>query len=287
MSDHLFLDFPILQPNGGDFDQSVRYLVEAENDTSIKITHFLSGESFICDLLKKGEALFSVQLLYKGEGIREEHHCSPDTGDESESVSATQIIPKSFSYAPEIIPSIVVCKEKTIRTDPSSGLSELWQSEEPIDLPSYSRIALHAKLTFTSGDISSLMTVSLDEDLKSGTMKTDINIYADEGSIPVTLHCSREIFDELRRVTDSKPKSAKEAMVSAIITQALCSVYGHMHMYRKDSNDGENPDFNSVLQAHLEQLEERTGMNWNDDDFNSSLAATIMHPYAIEALHHE
>lgn len=261
----------------------MQYTVEAENDESIKITHILSGKSFISDLLNRDEAVFSVQLLYRSDGVREEHHCKADI--EIEGIGAVQRITKQFTYAPEIIPSIVVLENKTIRANPDSGLSKLWQSNEQFYIPAYSRIARHAKLTFTSGDISSLMQVSLDEELLSGTMKTDINVYAKEGEIPVVLYCSKNVFDELSRVTDSKPKSAEEAMVSAIITQALCAVYGHMHaIQEKNLSDDENPDLSGVLRAHLEQLQDKTGMSWEDDEFNSGLAATRMRPYAIEAL---
>ena len=286
MSDHLLLDFPVLQPNGGDFGQDIRYTVEAENDESIKITHFLSGKSFVSDLLQRGEAVFSVQLLYRSDGVREEHNCPADIEKQTEGVvGAVQTISKQFTYAPEIMPSIVVIREQTIRANPASGLSNLWQTDEQLYIPAYSRIARHENLTFTSGDISSLMQVSLDEKLLPGTMKTDINLYAKEGEIPVILYCSKGVFDELSRVTDSIPKSVEEAMVNAIITQALCAVYGHMNAVRKrDLIDDENPDLSSVLQAHLEQLEDKTGMNWNDDDFNSGLAATIMRPYAIQTL---
>lgn len=285
MSDHLLLDFPVLQPNGADFVQDVQYTVEAENDESIKITHFLSGKSFISNLLLKGEAVFTVQLLYRSDGVREVHHPLEGIEIQTERVCAVQTIAKRFTYAPEIMPSIVVIKEKTISANSASGLSNLWQTDEHIYIPAYSRIARHAKLTFTSGDISSLMQVSLNEELLPGTMKTDINLYAKEGDIPVILYCSKDVFDELSRVKDSKPKSVEEAMVSAIITQALCAVYGHMHAVQKnDPIDDENSDLSGVLKAHLEQLEEKTGMSWNHDDFNSGLAATKMRPYAIETL---
>ena len=101
------------------------------------------------------------------------------------------------------------------------------------------------------------MEVALDEILNSGTMKTDINVYAEEGEIPVTLYCSKDIFDELTLVTRSIPTNAKEAMASAIITQALCAVYGYIHKEQSRSTNSEegNSDISSVLQAHLEQLQ--------------------------------
>lgn len=285
MSDHLLLDFPVLQPNGGDFVQEVRYKVEAENDKSIKITHLLSGKSFVSDLLQRGEAVFSVQLLYRSDGVREERHCLADSEKQTEGVGAVQTIEKQYSYAPEIMPSIVVIGEQTIRADQASGLSNLWQTNEHLYIPAYSRIARHANLTFTSGDIASLMQVSLDEELRPGTMKTDINPFEKEGKFPVILYCSKDVFDELKRITDSEPKSVEEAMVNAIVTQALCAVYGYMHAEQKKGLDVDgNSDLNGVLQAHLEQLEEKTGIGWNDDNFNSGLAATQMRPYAIQTL---
>ena len=287
MTNQLLLDFPVLQPNSGNFLDSVRYTVEAENDKGIRITHRLTGKSFIGNLLEKREAVFSVQLHYRDNAEREEHHCFCSKYSEEKNVTvATQYIPKIFSYAPEITPSIVVLEEKTIIANLALGLTEFWPSGEQYHIPAYSRIARHEKLTFTSGDISNLMEVALNERLDSGTMKTDINVYAGEGEIPVTLYCSKDIFDELTLVTRSIPKNAKEAMAFAIITQALCAVYGYMHKEQSMSTniEEENSNISSVLQAHLEQLQEKTGMDWGDENFNAGLAATIMHPFAIEAI---
>ena len=287
MTDQLLLDFPVLQPNSGNFLDDVRYTVEAENDEVIKIIHRLTGKSYIGNLLEKREAVFSVQLLYRDNAEREEYHCFCCEYDkENNGIVAAQDIPKAFSYAPEITPSIVVLEEKTIIADLASGLTEFWPTGAKYHIPAYSRIARHEKLTFTSGDISSLMEVSLDEKLDSGTMRTEINEHAGEGEIPVTLYCSKDIFDELTLVTRSIPKNAKEAMASAIITQALCAVYGYMHKEQSMSTNSEeeNSDISSVLQAHLEQLQEKTGMDWSDENFNSGLAATKMHPFVIEAL---
>lgn len=286
MTDQLLLDFPVLQPNSGNFVEDVRYTVEAENYDTIKIKHCLTGKSFIGNLLNKQEALFSAQLLYRDSAEREEHHCFGDIDEKNDRIVAVQDIPKAFSYAPEITPSIVVLKEKKITADLASGLTQFWQNGKQYHIPAYSRIARHEKLTFTSGDISSLMQVSLEENLCSGTMKTEINLHAGEGEIPVTLYCSKDVFDELSRVTRSLPNNAKEAMVSAIITQALCAVYGYMHKEQSKSSNSEDEssDTSSVLQAHLEQLQAKTEMNWNDENFNSGLAATKMHPFVMEAL---
>ena len=288
VNDQLLLDFPVLQPNSGNFLEDVEYTVEAENDgRTIKIAHRLIGRSFICDLLKKSEAVFSVQLLYSDHAKREVYRCDCCDYDKgNDAITAVQEISKAYPYAPEITPSIVLLQEATIIADEYSGLTDFWSGTEHYYIPAYSRIAHHNKLTFTNGDISSLMKVAWEESLDSGTIKTVVEEYSGEGVIPVTLFCSKDVFDELSQVSISKPTNAREAMASAIVTQALCAVYGYMHRVCNENSNDESWESNisSVLRAHLELLIDNTGSDWREENFNPGLAATKMHPYVVDTL---
>ena len=125
------------------------------------------------------------------------------------------------------------------------------------------------------------MEVKCDEKLGYGEMKVSVNEIAGEGETPVSLLCGKGVYDELCKLTPAEPCNAVESMRMAIITQALCAVYAYMQNLPKDDEVG------GVLLAHLEMLEDKTGENWKNEEFNPSLAATKMQPYAIKELYSE
>ena len=294
MNDQLLLDFPVLQPDSGNFLEGVEYTVKAENfERTVKVIHRLAGRSYIYDMIENREAVYSVQLLYQGHAKREVYKCDFSQyvkGDNE--IVAVQEISKTYPYAPEITPSIVLLQEATISADEASGLTEFWPTKEQYYIPAFSRIAYYDKLTFTSGEFSSLMTVVWEESFGPGTFKTVVEEQAQQGQIPVTLLCSKDVYDELTQVSMSKPTNVRETMASAMVTHALCAVYGYMQRkFSEQSNDENNDDWNSnissVLQAHLELLKEKTDSDWSQEGFNPGLAASKMHPFVIEALRND
>lgn len=274
MSNQLILDFPVLQEDSGDFVDAVSYQVEAHRFADkIEITHTLNGSSYISHLISEGVAQFSVRLIYRGSSERHHESCSA-TG-----ACATQTIPLKFSYAPEILPSIVLLDDREIAVDDASGLTDFWAKGSRFFIPKYSRIALGPQLFFTDGGVQSLMRLKSDESLGDGEMKVVVKEAVGEGETPVVLVCGEKVYDCLKKVTASNPITASQSMGSAIITQALCAVYAYM---QNSQNSNSDQEIGGVLKAHLQMLEEKTGTGWNDgDDFNPSLAATKMRPYVI------
>ncbi len=282
MSDNLILDFPVLTEGSGNFLAGVSYRVEASRQNeAITIIHRLKGQSFIRELIQKENAKFFVRVVYRDSSDRQSHECaSKDIVEVSEDeIVATQTIPMTFSYAPEITPSVIVMKDMETS---ASGLSDFWPEDERLNLPKHARIALGEKLRFTGGDISQLMTIKHDKNLSDGEMKVVVNELAGEGETPVTLECGKDVFDELRKVTEAEPSDAIQSMRSAIITQALCAVYAYMQNFMKDSKDNDD-EVSSVLVEHLKELKSK-GEDWGDENFDPSLAATRMRPYAIKAV---
>ncbi|MDD9860023.1 MAG: hypothetical protein OXU40_06200 [Nitrospira sp.] len=288
MSDNLILDFPVLKPSGIDFAEGVSYEVGARQsdgklttDGKLTITHTLKGRSFIQQLIKDGDAKFSVLLLYKDSSERQTYQCPHDeiSIKDDSSIVATQIVPRDFSYAPEIMASIIILKEKDISADASSGLTDFWK-HGVYKIPQYSRIALAPKLKFTRGGVSNLIEVNHAKSLDLGEMKVRVNEQAGEGKKPVSLWCGKDVYDELHKVPGGSqgPHDPVESMRWAIITQALCAVYAYMQNVKNL-----NPAYEAsgVLLDHLELLREKTDEDWEDPDFNPSLAATKMHPYVI------
>lgn len=284
MSDNLMLDFPVLKKGGGDFKEEISYEVEATQvGGNLQIKHTVNGNSFVRQAIESGDAKFSVSLLYRDSSERQSHTCDTDIIKHDDAVTATQIIPVTFSYAPEITPSIVLLNTTKISVNSASGLTDFWEQGEQFEIPNYSRIALGPKLKFTSGDLSNLMEVRLGDKFDVGEMKVVINEHADEGKAPVTLWCGQGVYDQLHKVTNAEPGDAIESMRSAIITNALCAIYAYMHKKSQNSDY----EASGVLAAHLEQLQSRTNEDWEHEDFNPSLAATKMQPYAIKALNGE
>lgn len=223
-----------------------------------------------------------MQLLYRDSAERQSHLCPVDNIPvDANEITVVQTISVDFSYAPEISPSIVILNDKEITIDNFSGLTDFWQLGQKFYVPKYSRIALGQKLRFTSGNLSKLMKVESDKNFRDGEMKVTVNEGAHEGEIPVTLLCGQGVFDELNKITLANPSTPVESMRSAIITQALCAVYAYLQNLDNDY------EVSGVLEVHLEMLESKTGKNWKDENFDPSLAATKMHPYAIKALRGE
>lgn len=273
MSNHLILDFPVLQDASGDFVDAVSYEVTAIRVADrITVTHTLKGSSFVSQLVEQGAAKFSVRLVYRDSAERR-HHVWTETG-----VCAEQVIPLEFSYAPEVLPSIIIMEDREITVNDSSGLTDFWVKDSQFFIPQYSRIALAQKLKFTAGDVKNLMRLMFDDKLGDGQMKVEVNEVSGEGDTPVTLRCGKSVHDQLRQASPVRPVTTTESMRHAIATQALCAVYAYMHKLSSDNTDYEA---GGVLAAHLEMLEKETGESWVNDDFEPSLAATKMWPYII------
>jgi len=280
MSNQLILDFPVLQEDSGDFVDAVSYQVTAHRFADkIEITHTLNGSSYISQLISEGAAQFSARLIYRDSSERHHESCNT-TG-----VCVKQTVPLKFSYAPEVLPSIVLLDDREITVDDASGLTDFWAKGSRFSIPKFSRIALGTRLSFTDGGVQSLMKLVCDKGLGAGEMKVVVKEAAGEGETPVELRCGERVFDCLKNVSASNPTTSSQSMGHAIVTQALCAVYAYMQ------NESKNQEYEvgGVLKAHLQLLESETGARWDDEDFNPSLAATKMQPYIIlkDGEHHD
>jgi len=285
MSDELILSFPVLKDDGGDFLDSVFYIVDATQGASngkLYISHTLKGQSFIVKLLRDGKAKFSVSLFYKDNAERQSSVCDECNYDEDmQEVTGEQILDIDYNYAPAITPFIVIMENENIIVDSNSGLTDFWQTES-FELPAFSKLAHHSKLEFSSGSVSSLMWKEINEDYKSGTIKTSVIATSGEDEQPIKVVCSKDVYDELDRGFSGQ-LDAGSVVRKSIVTQILCHVYAHMN-----SLEDKETDIHSGLLKHMEAVEENTGEDWtSDSNFNASFAATGMVPYEIEVLDRE
>lgn len=281
MSDDLILDFPSLRNDADDFLESVTYIVTADYfQNKLKVTHIITGQSFISHLIKQKKAKFSVSLYFKDSAERQNCTCDDFTPDKDK-IIAIQSIPIEFSYAPEITPNIVISKDEKIIVNKNSGLSDFWNQGEILKIPKYTRIAHHEKLDFSSGDVSKLISPIYDKNLPDGAMKVEVSATAGETEKAVTVKCAKNIYDELKNITigtRENPSNERDYFRLAIMTQILCGMYGEIKNLSLDDIT------NNGLLMHLEELKDKTQENWDDNpDFNPSLAATKMFPYIVSA----
>ena len=288
MSGTIALVFPVLDEEGAGFVDGVSYTVSAtiqglSSPRMLTVEHRLTGASFVRDWVQFGDARISTRLLFRNGARREAHPFDGDFDDSGEALVAAQRIRVSFLQNPEVACSIVAVRDrKLVVCHRVSGLTGFWRAGDRIDIPRYARIGRHAALTFDDDSLGSLIHVVEEKEMGSGQMKADVKAQAPEGEKPVTLLCARDVYDKLQAFTEAPPASGREAMRSAIVTQALCAIYGHMNMLARIEDENYNEeDINSTLRSHGERLKAETGLAWDDDDFNPSLAATKMRPYAI------
>ncbi len=197
-------------------------------------------------------------------------------------ITIAQTIPIDFSYAPEIMPSIIASEDTKITVDDSSGLKNFWRLGESLFIPRHARIAIGPKLTFSTGDLFYLMDFVHKKELGDGEMEVKVREHAGEGETPVRLYCGKDVYDQLVKVHQEKPHGIDEAMGSAIATQALCATYAYMQSLNHEENQ-----IGGALLNHLQMLEHKTGKSWEDEDFDPSLASTKMNPYALSEIRTE
>ena len=288
MSGIIALGFPVLDEDGAGFADGVSYTVSAaiqgeSPPRMLTVEHRLTGMSFVRDWVRSGDARFSTRLLFRNSARREAYPFEGAWDESGEALLARQQIPVRFLETPEVACSIVAARDRQLVVGhPESGLTDFWRAGERIDIPRYARIGRHATLAFDDGSLGSLIRVVEGKELDNGQMKTDVSPQAPEEKKPVTLLCAKDVYDELQAFTEAPPSGSRDAMRSAIVTQALCAIYGYMHMLLCADYDSYNEeDTNPTLRSHGERLKEETGLTWGDDDFNPSLAATQMRPYVI------
>ena len=200
---------------------------------------------------------------------------------------AKQQISVRFFETPEVTCSIVAAKDRQlVVSHPDSGLTNFWREGERIDIPRYARIGRHTMLSFDDGSFDSLIYVVEGKELDDGQMRTVVSEYARDGEKPVTLFCAKDVYDEIWALKEARSSRYREAMQSAMLTQALCAIYGYMEGYMEMKTHDEDYDYdedeiNPILRSHGIKLKENTGTMWGEDGFNPSLAATQMRPYVI------
>ena len=293
MLKNLIMNFPILKSGCVDFLEGVSYQVEARQEKRVlEITHTLAGHSFIYQLIKSSDAKFSVLLLYQNSSERQHEECG-EIKIEDDKIVAVQRVNIKFSYAPEVIPSIVLLEDKEITLDGPSGLTDFWKKSDDttVIIPKYARIALAEKLRFTKGGFDSLFELqhneSFDEEpFGRGWMEISVDKSAGVGTPPVTVLCGQDVFDQLKKVHKFSESNAPiesnsqiESIRIAIATNVVCGLYACMQQLHQKGDDGHE---NLVLLEHRKLLQEKTNGNWQDDDFNPSLAATKMQPYMLD-----
>ena len=286
MSAAIALHFPVLDETGSSFGDGVRYIVSAmllgvDPPRTLTVEHRLTGSSFVRDWVCSGNACFLTRLLFRNSARREAWPFDGKWEDSGDALVAKQQIEVRFFDAPEISCSIVTMNDqKLVVSHPESGLTDFWPAGVLVHIPRYARIGHHMVLNFDDGSLASLIHVVADKTLSDGQLKTEVSQHAPEGKKPVTLLCAEDVFDELKAFTEARPLRHKESVRSAIVTQALCAVYGHMDMLARDLQYHEI-EINPALRSHGQELKQRTGTTWGEDNFNPSLAATQMRPYAI------
>jgi hypothetical protein len=283
MPNELMLDFPVLKSKTDDFLKEIVYSVEShysEGDNKLKITHTLAGQSFIRDLLIAKKANFHVSLYFKDSKERQNFNISCNESKNTNELIAIQHIDVDFSYAPEITPNIIILEDTNIIVNKESGLTDFWELREKLSILKYTRIASCGVLEHSSGDMSKLISPIIDETLPNGAMEVGVSINASESDRAVTVKCARNVYDILDEIslgTKEKHQNSEDSFKLSIISQILCAMYGEIkHQVQNDEIT------NSGLLAHLEELKNQTGEDWNNDNFNPSLASTKMFPYVTE-----
>lgn len=286
MSETVALGFPVLHDEGGGFVDGVRYTVSATiqgvgPSRILTVEHCLTGRSFVREWVRSDHARFSTRLLFRNSAHREAWPFEGTLEESDDVLIANQNIPIRFSDTPEVTCSIVTMKDRELIVGhPECGLTDLWRAGERIDIPGYARIGRHAALDFDDGSLSNLIRVVEEKELDYGQMKTEVRQQASESEKPVTLFCSKDVYDQLHKFRDTRPMKQSEVMQSAIVTQALCAIYGYMEMKALDEEYDEE-DINPTLRSHGRDLKEMTGLTWGEEGFNPSLAATKMRPYVV------
>lgn len=286
MSVTVALGFPVLDEVGASFADGVRYTVAARIKGAtppriLTVEHRVSGTSFIRDWVRSGDARLSTRLLFRNSARREAWLFDNALEEAGDALVAKHQIPIRFFDTPQIACSIVATENRQLVVrHPESGLTDFWREGERINIPRYARIGHHAILNFDDGSLAALIHVVEEKDLKNGQMKTVVREHAPEAEKPVTLICATDVFDELRTFRDIRPSTHKEALKSAILTQALCAIYSHMEtLTRREDYDEE--EISPALRSHGQDLKEKTDTVWGEGGFNPSLVATQMLPYAI------
>ena len=167
------------------------------------------------------------------------------------------------------MPSIVIREEKHITVDDSSGLTDFWEPGEQLNIPQYARIALGEKISFTTGNISSLFQAKRKEELASGEMEVQVTENAGEGEVYVILYCGQGVYNELDNIIE-EPINAREALGLSIITQALCAVYAYIQQNLSEEGDEE---VSSVLKAHIR-------VNWKKKLVQAGKMMILIHSLA-------
>lgn len=257
------LPYPALEAGNlsfpkGDYDP----IVTMGNDgRSVEIEHKVSGAPFIEKLIEQNEIEYYCLFSSPKSGVRKLFNTT-QKGEIRWEDSIVGEPPKLRSIL------IYTGEEKEYTLTKECGVAPLWQGKK-IMLPKGARLA-RGSFLYVNASENKFLKFEAGEGYKPGSFKIEPRT---EGGFHFCVIAAQDVFNFVQK------HGIEDALRGGILTGVAAQCFSILqHDYREteeDSNEFSN------LKALSNKLEHEFGCDWNDDEFDPTLAATTLYPIRV------
>ncbi len=262
--------FPVISPVSLDYQSKVQYKCEINrmDNNNIIVTHEITDDNIIADLLKSGDAKFGCMVSLPATMYRQLFT------DDNKSLNVVQKINYNKAGAhddiqyPMFRPVIIVTKDiNVINPDKTQGFDDIWLGQE-IKFPQGGIIGFDEWMKFGDAASSLLRFVKVDdENIQNGMIKVEPD---DTGGFRFKVSVHESLFTFM---TNSYNKNEK-SHVRSICTHALSRGFEILASSYKD-NWEQYPNLKLLEQ----QLKNEEQLCWYEDGFCPETVATYLYPH--------
>lgn len=231
---------------------------------SVEIEHQISNAPFLEKLIKNGDAKFGCLLSIPKVGFRE----LSLSDSKSQTIEWAEDI---TGEPPKLRPVLLYTgAEKKYKLTAKDGVAKIWQGKK-VNLIKGAKLA---RANFLNVRVSehSFLRFKKSDDYEPGTFTVKANT---EEGFYFTVTAAKDVFGLVQG-------GQNPALRLAVLTNAVTQCFAILKDDYKESDDDSFDSF-SNLRVLSEKLHSKLGHDWNNDEFDSLLAATSFHPINIES----
>ncbi len=265
---------PPYQPSAG------YYFAEAEFDggdtnATIMMTHHLSGNNLVVDLLEQGKAIFAITVSAPDTMFRriivEDQAMSLLDGDEFVLRQPVVLKKADFTGTVYVRGSVIVTQKVAVEVESGHGLMPALVGSR-FSMPQGTVIATEAMHAFGIGTLSALFKLRVNKKLADGQIKVEP---VDADGYRFIVHAGTRLFQQMSRANGP----AEKAHTRSICTHALSRGLEILRAYSEDDSEWWKSFPN--LRWLEGQIEDLSCPRWDQDDFCAEVVATALRDHNI------
>lgn len=268
--DHLSL-LPIMAEGKMDYvNGSYNANIEKHSSGGIKVTHSLTGENLVAQLVKEQKAIFACEVISPQTTYR-----TIETSQNEEQIvnwNKRDVLVGELKFHPMVLASVK--KEEAYKLERKHGVHAIWQGKT-IKIQKGTLLADDGFFNATNSR-QRLFLFKKEEDFPSGVYR--VGVAQTETEFKFEILMASDLFDAMQNT--SVDLNSRQAVQSGFLSRALDILY---FLHSQKSEDGAlwGREYKS-LDDLAEEFENKGIPLWDEDNFRADECATLFRPIKID-----